>query len=247
VTVAAYIGRPAQWREWTKQWNVAKRPIKVYHATDCANLEGEFKGWAEDRQISFVKKMLPITTASNMPGVVVGINLNEYRRAMEGRPDLEELFGSPYAACFQWVVQIIMNFAIGAESTESIRFVHETNAHKAEALESFFWVEKMGNPQGTKISLTFGDKDEYTPLQAADILAYEGNKRMRDPSKAERRSWTALDPDKTRIFAAHYGRENMVGLISRLEMIRDRKFDQIDRGTGWRAAAQAIGRGPLVM
>ena len=54
--VGAYLGRPAQWRDWTKAWNLAKRqackalgkPVfKVYHATDAANCEGEFEDWTD--------------------------------------------------------------------------------------------------------------------------------------------------------------------------------------------------------
>ena len=32
VTVAGYISRPKHWRAWTKDWNKAKRPIKIFHA-----------------------------------------------------------------------------------------------------------------------------------------------------------------------------------------------------------------------
>ena len=60
----------------------------------------------------------------------------------------------------------------------------------------------------------------HTPLQAADILAFEGNKRMRDPKKPERRSWTALNSNG-RVTAMHFGRENMEVLIHTLEAIRD--------------------------
>jgi hypothetical protein len=28
IAVAAYVARPRQWQDWTKRWNVAKRPIK---------------------------------------------------------------------------------------------------------------------------------------------------------------------------------------------------------------------------
>ena len=64
------------------------------------------------------------------------------------------------------------------------------------------------------------------------MLAYEGNKRIRDPSRPERRPWKRLNPDG-RVFAAHFGRENMGELIDRLEKIRDGRFDEIGRGSGW--------------
>jgi hypothetical protein len=243
VAVGAYIARPRQWQEWTKRWNVAKRPIKVFHAVDCQNLAGEFKGWDKTRRDELVIRCLPVIAHSDFFGVVVGIQMLEFEQVMKGRDDLRPLFGTPYTACFQWAVQIIMNAALGADSRERIGFVHELNDYRHEALEAFNWVKKHGNPLGTIIGLQFADKKDYLPLQAADVLAYEGNKRLRDPNRCERRSWTALDPDKTRIFAAYYGRENMADLISRLELIRDGRFNEIDLGVEWRRAAQSAGAG----
>jgi hypothetical protein len=246
ITVGAYIARARQWQDWTKLWNATKRPIKVYRAADAANLYGQFEGWTEEARDELVKKLLPVIADTDIPGVVVGIQMDEFEKAMAGRDDLRPIFGTPYAACFQWVVQVIMNFALGALSTERIGFVHEINDYQQEALESFSWVQEHGNPMGNIIGLQFARKKDYVPLQAADILAYEGNKRLRDVSRPARRAWTALDPDKSRLFAAYYGRENMAGLIDRLEKIRDGRFSEIDLGTGWKRAAQAAGAGPLI-
>jgi hypothetical protein len=246
LAVAAYLARPRQWQEWTKRWNATKRPIKVFHAADCANLHGEVEGWTKEDRDALVARLLPVIAVFDMPGVVVGIHMQEFEAALAGRPDLREVFGTPYAACFQWVVQIIMNMALGANSRERIAFVHETNDYRQEALEGFSWIEKNGNPLETLISLQFGSKKQFAPLQAADILAYEGNKRLRDPERPERRAWTALDPDKTRVMAAYYGKENMADLIGRLEKIKAGRISEIDLGENgplWKRSAFAAGMG----
>lgn len=157
---------------------------------------------------------------SDFPGVVIGIQMDEFRKAMAGRDDLCAISGTPYTACFQWVVQTILNLATEARSEERIAFVHECNDYQYEALEVFGWVKRHANPGRRVIGLLFADKQDYTPLQAADMLAYEGNKRMREPVRPARRPWQRLNPDG-RIIAMHYGRENMDELIDRLEKIRD--------------------------
>jgi hypothetical protein len=246
LTVAAYLSRPQQWQAWTKRWNAAKRPIKVFHATDCANLRGEFKGWEPTARDALVAKLLPIIAEADFPGVVVGIQMHEFERMLRDRPDLRQLFGTPYAACFQWVVQIIMNFAFGANNTEGIAFVHELNDYHQQALEGFKWIKENGNPLGTAIALQFADKRDFPPLQAADILSYEGNKRLRDLDRPERRAWTALDPDKTRIMAAYYGKENMADLAHRLELAKEGRISEIDLGEDgplWKRSAFAAGMG----
>jgi hypothetical protein len=232
LTVAAYIAKPREWQEWAKQWRVAKRPIKVFHAADAANLRGEFEGWSEEARDKLVIDLLGVINRSGIPGVVIGIHMDEFRKAMAGRHDLQRLFGTPYAACFQWVVQIFLNLAIRARNRDRIGFIHEVNDYRQEALDCFVW-EKENVNANRIIGLQFATKEDYMPLQAADILAYEGNKRFRDPSRPERRPWRAINPDK-RILAAHYGRENMGELIDRLEKVRDGKISEIDPGESWR-------------
>jgi hypothetical protein len=232
LTVGAYIARPRQWEEWTKRWNVAKRPIKVFHAVDCANLVGEFKGWTAARRDPLVIRLLDVLRESNLPGVVIGLHMDEFRKAMANHKDLRTIFGSPYAACFQWVAQVIINIAIEVGSQERIGFIHECNDYQYDALQAFAWIKRNSNPGHRVIGLQFADKQDYVPLQAADVLAYEGNKRIRDPSRPERRPWQALNPD-ARILAAHYGRDNMQELLDRLAKIRDGKFSEIGLGSSW--------------
>jgi hypothetical protein len=246
LTVGASLARPSDWRGWTKRWNVAQRPIKVFHSVDCANFAGEFRGWDIERRDAFVIRLLDVMSEGDFPGVAIGIQMDEFRRAMAGRDDLRATFGTPYAACFQWVVQTVLNVSTELGSEERIGFVHECNDYKHEALESFGWVKRNANPRRRVIGLLFADKREYVPLQAADMLAYEGNKRMRGPSRAPRRPWQRLNPDD-RIIAMHYGRENMGDLIDRLEKIREGRFSEIDLGSGWNRAHFQLDRGATQM
>jgi hypothetical protein len=111
LTVAAYVVRRERWQDWTKRWNVAKRPIKVFHAVDCANFKGEFKGWSEENRDALVIRLLKVINDTDFPGIVIGIHMDEFRKAMAGRDDLRESLGEPYTACFQWVTQAIVNIA----------------------------------------------------------------------------------------------------------------------------------------
>lgn len=222
VTVGAYCARPKQWRDWTKDWNRQKRPIDVFHATDCQNLKGEFKDWDATQRDDFVKQLLPVIAEHAMPGVVVGIVLTDFEEAMRGNEDLRTLFGNPYSACFQWAVQHVMQMAQRHGSSERIAFFHEENDFGEEAHRSFKWLKKHTNVTGNAISLTFGSKADYVPLQAADVLAYEGNKRIRDLTRPSRRALTALDPDDSRLSIQIFNKANMQVIIDGLRAIQVR-------------------------
>jgi hypothetical protein len=206
VAVGAYISRPTHWRAWTKDWNVRKkkvppgrRRIKVFHSTDCANYRGEFEGWNKEERDPFVAQLLPVMPAHELAGIVIGIRLDHLEVAMKNRPELLEMFGTPYTACFQWAISIIMDIAAKHGKGEQMAFVHEVNNYQGEAMKAFQYVKEFLNPSAIPMTMDFGTKADYPPLQAADVLAYEGGKFLKNPDGKHRRAWTALDPDKTRI------------------------------------------------
>lgn len=213
VTVAAYAGRPKAWREWSAEWRKAKKPIKVFHAVEAANRTGEFEGWTPEQRTELVKKLLPIIASHRVAGAVIGLNKTEFKKATEGRKDLHEALGSPYTTCFHWLVQSLLELLKHNKRTESLKFIHEQNSYEEEARGAFDFIKESANPNKVPMSLVFGGKQEQMPLQSADILAYEGNHRFRDPDKPERPPWTILKP---KIVAVQFGKDNMAKLVESL-------------------------------
>jgi hypothetical protein len=229
VAVAGYVSRPKHWRAWTKDWNIHKRKvpagrrrIEVFHSTDCANYKGEFEGWTREDRDPYVAQLLPVMPAHELAGIVIGINLDDLTAALSGRPELIEMFGTPYTACFQWAISIVMEITTERGNGERMAFVHEVNNYKGEALRAFEYVKEFLNPRRIPMTMAFGNKEDYPPLQAADVLAYEGGKFLRNPLGTPRRAWTALDPDKTRMIMRRYAKGNMHELISRLTHLREK-------------------------
>jgi hypothetical protein len=147
---------------------------------------------------------------------------------MAPNPELRAMFGTPYTACFQWTVQTLLAMMDEHGDRQRVAFFHECNDYKKEAEAAFAYVEKEKLLTPRDISLTFGGKGSYVPLQAADVVAYEGNHLLRDPSKPERKPWKAInpgadaDPEKRRIRVLHYGKNNMDKLMSSLSALRSR-------------------------
>lgn len=183
VAVAGYIARPKAWRAWTKDWNRAKRPIDIFHATDCATFHGEFDGWDKERRDPYVAQLLPIIPAHELAGIVIGIQLADLEIAFKELPELVEMFGTPYTACFQWAISIIMDITTEHGKGERMAFVHEVNDYKGECFKAFEYVKTYLNPHNIPMTMGFGSKADYPPLQAADVLAYEGGKFLKKPDR----------------------------------------------------------------
>jgi hypothetical protein len=216
VTVAAYVARPGQWEAFTAEWTAAIHPIRVYHATDAANCRGEFADWTPAQVADLAKRALPIIPKHTFFAVAVGINLYDYSEAIKENPHLKSLLGEPYGACLQWTMATMLYMRSEAGGSEPIAFVHEYNDYRTEALEVYgYLTEKWGMP--SEGGLMFGSKQQFAPLQAADIFAYEANKRLRDRKQPTRRALDALVPDKGRARIRYFNRENMPTLIETLE------------------------------
>ncbi|MGA7383655.1 MAG: hypothetical protein WBW81_02835 [Methylocella sp.] len=133
VVVGLYVGKSKAWVGWTKDWNRNKNPIKVYHAVDCHTRTGEFEGWGRAERDAFVAKLLPVLEHHPIMGIVVGIHMGAFRTAMESRPELREMFGTPYTACFQWSVQTLISMMEEKGDNQRIAFFHECNDYEKEA------------------------------------------------------------------------------------------------------------------
>jgi hypothetical protein len=95
-------------------------------------------------------------------------------------------------------------------------------------MRSFDYVVDQRHHHSSEMTLAFGTKAGYTPLQAADILAYEANKLMRgiDAGRPKRKAWLALDPEerapeKKALTVKRYGQKNLPNLIARLKTVEE--------------------------
>jgi Protein of unknown function (DUF3800) len=216
VTVAAYIAKPRVWMDFTKRWNLAKRPIRVFHAVDCANLKEEFEGWDPIERDKYVAKILPVIGDTEMLlPLAAGIVLKDYDMLLPPSDPVRDMLGNPYGACFHWVVQTLLeSLAQRGDSTQRIAFFHEINQFKEDALRTFDLIKERY--PGRSLTLTFGTKQDYVPLQSADILAYESMKRLRQAKdRPERRAFSALKI-RGRGRLMYYDKVNLPGLISKM-------------------------------
>lgn len=146
LTVAGYGALPSQWKLFTKEWNATLRPagIKCYHATDAQALKGEFKEWDAPKRDELVARLLPIIP-KYAAGIAISIVMKDFNVTFASRPDLKDILGDPYAACFQWLVQTLVNLAQEHRSDSSLAFIHENNDQK-----NLRWVHSIGS-RTTKI------------------------------------------------------------------------------------------------
>lgn len=197
--VAVVVARPSQWKKWVRKWAAHKSPINIFHAVDCANLRGEFSGWSSAQRDEYVKQLLPVINGLDYTAQVVGINNRDLEAAMVKYPALRGFVGSPYSFCLQVAIQKLLFFLQNKHSDAVVTFIHEDTDYTESAVQAFKWIKTASANSKWELCLSFASKSVAMPLQVADIFAYEGNKRMRNPSAQERRAWRALNTDKNKV------------------------------------------------
>jgi len=222
IVVAACYAKASAWRQFCQKWNFRKRPINVLHAVDVQNLSGEFKGWKSSDRDQLVKRLLPTFPECDIHGVVIGIDMNALRAALKGKPELMPLFGTPYSACFHWVVAELKDAFNRWNVREPLAFIHEVTELKREAVEAFEYIWGDEQRGGRKPTLEFQAKNKCVPLQAADVTAYEANKFLRNPTtdwSKTRRALQAINPNAENFILRAFGESQMDWLVQRLTAI----------------------------
>lgn len=223
VSVGAYAGRLETWPSFIEDWNRAKAPIGVFHSADCAALKGEFEGWTPADRDALVARLLAVLPRYELYGIAMGINLRDLKAELEAAPDLAgapeaaTFFRAPYELSLQWVLHDIIERteAVGILD-EPLAIFHEQNDFYAGAMRAFEFAKRRRQLHIGPMTIAFVEKKDHVPLQAADVLAYEANKRLRDPSRPQRRSIAALGD---RISVEGFAKPNMPQMIARLRQI----------------------------
>ena len=238
MTVGLYVGKPSIWAAWTKDWNANKRkvprgrkPIKVYHSVDAHNRDGEFEGWTQPERNAYVANLLPVIGRHLILGVLIGIHMDAFRAAMVPYPELQEMFGTPYAACFQWAVQTMTEMLDERGSRQRVAFFHESNDYKKEAEAAFAYVEKETLITPRSISLTFGGKRRLRSsssrrcmLLMKAITCFAIRQSPKDCHGRRLNPGAESDPEKRRIRVLQFGKTNMDWLINSLADFRISPF-----------------------
>ena len=163
-TVAVILSKPTRWINWTSAWNVAKSPINVFHATDCANLKGEFDGWEKSDQIKYVSNLLPVIGRFAFAGHVVGIDNRDVKRLRGEFAKVNEHIRLPYLTCLQLALHRTLDYLNETGESHRVAFVHEDNGYKGEAMACFDWMKTLPAYKGFEMTLTFAGKKDAGAL-----------------------------------------------------------------------------------
>jgi hypothetical protein len=161
-------------------------PLKEFKASDCQHRRGEFKHWEWDDSQACYAQFVDLLRQCNLLGVSTAIDLKAFNRLV---PSIKRMrhtgYWPAYFLAFQLQAETVVEAAdraVGLPPEDRIAFIFdETSEYEGRAYElwrtlrqsDMAWIRRLG-------PITF-DKSHYFPgLQAADLLAYEVQRNIRE-------------------------------------------------------------------
>ena len=185
-TVAAYLAPVAQWRKFSRKWHSALRQIGIesFHMNKYENRIGEYADWPEIKRVGVIKRLQRIikehtiySCSFSMDKVAFDEEISpELRRAVYAR--------SPYGFNAFSCMSELSAWCEEHGFKEPINYVFAHLQKQGGDLDSFFNQALRDAKIKAALRLTGtwtkGLAKDVPQLQAADILAYEINKRIVD-------------------------------------------------------------------
>jgi hypothetical protein len=173
--IGGYIAKDEEWQAFETEvetWFV-EFGVKIVHAKDLHDTDGEFKGWAVLRKEAFVARIYQVMSRHILFGMAVAAAKDAYRRRA-GESDRKKTV-TPYTFCFNVIIDWILTGIItGKEAHENgVKFIleqgHENNR---EVEEHFYDIRKRHNLESVLHSISFVGKESCHAIQVADLFSF---------------------------------------------------------------------------
>jgi hypothetical protein len=192
--IAGYLAPAATWMEFAGRWNMSLHAegLPYFHMADCDGGHGVFAGRSSSERERLQRRFIGIINQFPLRGVSAGVSQaaiaqlhDELARFRAPRPNERQSMVTPYLFAFEVCINEMLLQMESLPSEERLAFVFdnqhefEGRAHKVRAIllgtESYRNRHRIG-------ALTYEDKRDIRgiPLQAADVLAYEVMRSLRD-------------------------------------------------------------------
>lgn len=232
--VGGWLASVSEWSTIEKQWvqrveyerrkSIEKGfpPISRYHASDCSSLKGEFdvsKGWDVPRQIKFSKKLLAILAKNKPIGIVVGGAVDDYLRHFTSDAKAKQWQSGLYYFSIMVVMDQIAQIVQAYFPREKVTIYYDRGKFSSMADRAFRSLkDDTRNADVSRFFVTMGPMgwEDCAPLQVADLLAFEGLKRVDgslNGNDSIRRSLQALLGAKVDLSVGYFSDKTFQALI----------------------------------
>jgi len=180
VCMAGYLADSSYWELFASEWRqrLLEHGISGIHMKDLIPLQGEYKtlGWDTTKRDAAIGDFIQVIKATRLIGFGVGVDAQAWRDLRKVYPKLDDV----QTFCFARVMRMVIERVSKAAARDFVAVHFDPDPEFGAARLRLFDEIWRRDPAARNYlaSLTFADKVIYTPLQAADLLAWETRKEL---------------------------------------------------------------------
>lgn len=182
--VAGYLFEKDSCIAMAEKWQqvLDEHHLAYFHMVECAHGNKQFKDKSKDERIDIQSKLIDLIKSHAEQGYAASFEL-EHAHLMPQTPRHVIDITNPYTLCCHLCLLGARHWAERTSYSGKISYVFESghrSAADSNAIMNTVFAHEDLRQDFRYSSHTFGDKRQFIPLQAADILAWQWRKRVKD-------------------------------------------------------------------
>lgn len=179
VVWGGFLGTATQWSDFDEAWRAklaaplpGKSPLKKFSLADCNGRHGEFSGYSRAESDLVQNEFREIILQAGVVGLAYAIDRADWDKLVQGpaRDLLGDAEVGSFSGCFNGVIAEAERL-FPDELMLSLHFDRGRKSPKLDAIIDKVTQNYHGAP--ALVNMSFNRVVDFTPLQAADILATE--------------------------------------------------------------------------
>lgn len=188
-TLSCLVGIGSKWMWFSGDWRKCIRrvnrrlraqcreTIHRYHASDCSSCENDFAGWSRDEQIAFTSDLIAVFKKHPVDTTAYSVDLREFAEVFPDIRPGEETLESLYGLLMKFLLMEMGERYCQRPDTR-MALIHDRCLFDGVLAKAFN--QMMRDPgfayRHSFTTLTSASWENCTPLQPADLVAYENMK-----------------------------------------------------------------------
>jgi hypothetical protein len=212
-----------EWHKLEVKWDrkVKRAGVSRFHAAPLNGYKEEFETWrGTNKSSEFVKSLINIISNRKMVGFSFAMLLDDYEKYTS--PVAKDKLGTPYLCCFKHCIAMAAQEMSEMPPEDKFAVIIDRNPEENQAVKLFYQIKDDSNiPYRHRLAACApGGWEEFTPLQPADMIAYDTFKLLDDTifrgKDKFRKSLQAIF-DSTRLLGKFFDKECFDSIRGKIE------------------------------
>jgi Protein of unknown function (DUF3800) len=188
--IAGFLADTAYWTPFLLEWVHLNRRwnIRQVHMKDLWHSKRDFEGWDDEKKFMAISEYVELINKHKLIGVAVAVDAKFWNKLPR---EFQRKEGNAQEFCFLRIIRRIRDLLTKDPHQDflAITFDHDRDFAKPRLTRYQHIIDRDPWAKDHVASICFANAWAYTPLQAADMLAWETNRLLEVRFNGARKSF----------------------------------------------------------